>query len=92
MHAPAAGGAFDTLLWNERGELSEFTRANLVLQFGAQRVTPPLHSGLLNGTLRAELLAAGQIEERILTRDDLQRADAIYWINGLRGEIKVGLS
>ena len=92
LHAPAAGGAFDTLLWNERGELSEFTRANLVLQLGAVRVTPPLHSGLLNGTLRAELLAAGQIEERILTRDDLQRADAIYWINGLRGEIKVGLS
>lgn len=91
LHAPASSGAFDTLLWNERGELTEFTRANLVLRLGEDHVTPSLPSGFLNGTLRDELLASGRIAERVLSKSDLQKADSIYWVNALRGQIKVSL-
>jgi para-aminobenzoate synthetase/4-amino-4-deoxychorismate lyase len=89
-HAPT-NGEWDTLLWNERGELTEFIRANLVLDLNGRRLTPPANSGLLNGTLRDELLAAGQIHEQILKRADLANADKIWWVNSLRGQLQVEL-
>jgi para-aminobenzoate synthetase/4-amino-4-deoxychorismate lyase len=89
-HAPPAGG-WDTLLWNERGELTEFTRANLVLDLDGRRVTPPLLCGLLNGTMRESLLAAGEVTELVLTRHDLARATKVWWVNSLRGELQVSI-
>lgn len=88
QHAPSAG-VWDTLLWNEQGELTEFIRANLVLDIDGRRFTPPLDCGLLNGTMRAALLDAGAIEARILRAGDLARAQKIWWVNGLRGEVLV---
>jgi len=90
-HAPATG-CFDTLLWNRRGELTEFTRGNLVAEIAGRRLTPPLACGLLPGVLRAELLAAGEIEEAVLTRDDLARATRLWFINSVRGWIEVTLA
>lgn len=84
--------AWDTLLWNERGELTEFTRANLVLDIEGLRLTPHAEAGLLVGTLRDELLQRGALAEATLTQKDLQRADAIWWVNGLRGEVRVTLT
>jgi para-aminobenzoate synthetase / 4-amino-4-deoxychorismate lyase len=80
---------WDTLLWNERGELTEFLRANVVLDIDGERLTPASESGLLPGVLRAQLLDDGRIREAILTRDDLQRATQVWWVNGLRGELAV---
>lgn len=37
----------------------------------------------------AELLASGEIEERILTRLDLATADKVWFINSVRGWIPV---
>lgn len=81
-------GVFDTLLWNAQGEITEFTRGNVVLELDGQRVTPPLAAGLLPGVLRAELLARGEIVERTVRRDDLARSRAIWFINGVRGWVK----
>lgn len=88
-HAPQGMEAFDTLLWNERGELTEFTRANLVVALDGVRVTPPLSCGLLNGTLRDELVARGELLERVVTVGDLARAEAVWWLNGVRGWVAV---
>ena len=79
--------ADDVLLWNERGELTETTIANLVLEIDGVAVTPAESSGLLPGTLRAELLANRRIREAIVTTEDLDRADSIWLINSLRGWI-----
>ncbi|MEO8103503.1 MAG: bifunctional anthranilate synthase component I family protein/class IV aminotransferase, partial [Betaproteobacteria bacterium] len=89
QHAPPGQAAFDTLLWNERGELTEFTRANLVLKLDGVLWTPPLSCGLLDGTLRGELLAWGILQERVLWRADIARADGIWWLNGLRGWVEI---
>jgi para-aminobenzoate synthetase/4-amino-4-deoxychorismate lyase len=75
----------DVVLWNERGEVTETTIANLVLEIDGESVTPAASSGLLPGTLRAELLADERIVERVVTRDDLQRADRLWTINSVRG-------
>ncbi|MDP2366645.1 chorismate-binding protein, partial [Rhodoferax sp.] len=81
----AAPGVFDTLLHNERGELTEFTRGNLALKLGGRWLTPALHCGLLAGTYRAELLASGEMAEAVLTLPDLHRAEAVAFFNSLRG-------
>lgn len=75
----------DVILWNRRGELTETCIANLVLELDGELVTPHGDSGLLPGTLRQELLDRGQITERVLTLDDLHRADRVFTINSVRG-------
>jgi para-aminobenzoate synthetase/4-amino-4-deoxychorismate lyase len=75
---------FDILYANERGELTEFTRGNLVLELTGRRWTPPRTSGLLAGTFRAELLEHGIIAERVLYEEDLRSATKIWLINSVR--------
>ncbi len=84
-------GLFDILLWNERGELTEFTRGNLVVQQKGEYYTPPLHCGLLAGTLRQSLHATGMLTERVLFRHDLEHAEQLWFINSVRGWIPVTL-
>jgi len=91
-HAEKYPHAFDVLLWNQDHELTEFTRGNVVLEIDGKLLTPPLASGLLAGTLRAELLARGVIVEAVLYRDDLSRASRIWFVNGVRGWIRVEAS
>jgi para-aminobenzoate synthetase / 4-amino-4-deoxychorismate lyase len=83
--APTDDAVFDTLLWNERGELTEFTRGNVALRLDGRWLTPALTSGLLPGVARARLLREGAMAEAVLTRGDLDRADAIAFFNSLRG-------
>lgn len=82
---------FDVLLWNEAGELTEFTIGNLVMEIGSQLYTPPVECGLLPGTMREALLAEGKIKERILTKKDLAKATQIWLINSVRGWVPVYL-
>ncbi len=74
----------EVILWNERGELTEAITANVVLDVDGEWVTPPVTSGLLAGTFRNWLLAAGQIREHILTPADLRAARRIALINSVR--------
>jgi para-aminobenzoate synthetase/4-amino-4-deoxychorismate lyase len=87
--APADDAQFDTLLWNERGELTEFTRGNVALRIDGRWLTPALRSGLLPGIARARLLHEGVIAEATLMRGDLGRADGIAFFNSLRGWLSV---
>lgn len=90
-HAAEFPDCFDVLLWNEAGELTEFTRGNLVLEVDGVRWTPPRESGLLAGVFRGELLESGAIRERVLREDDLSRATGIWLINSLREWVPVRL-
>jgi para-aminobenzoate synthetase/4-amino-4-deoxychorismate lyase len=82
-------GVDDVILVNERGELTETRIGNLVLEIDGQRVTPPISSGLLGGTFRAELLARGQVAERTLCIDDLQGAQNVFMVNSVREWVPV---
>ena len=83
--------AFDTLLFNERNEATEFTRGNLVVSLGGRLLTPTLASGLLPGVFRSALLARGSIEEAVLTVADVAAADRLWFVNSLRGALPVRL-
>ncbi len=82
-------GYDEVLLINERGELTEFANGNLVVRLEGEDWTPPIDVGLLAGTFRAELLAAGTLRERLLRPEDLVKADGVYRINSVRGREQV---
>ena len=77
--------ADDVILWNERGEVTESTIANIVVEIDGKLCTPPVKCGLLPGTMRAALLKKGEISERIVTIDDLRNSPRIFLVNSLRG-------
>jgi para-aminobenzoate synthetase / 4-amino-4-deoxychorismate lyase len=74
----------DVLLYNERGELTEFTIGNLVAELDGNLVTPPVDCGLLAGTFRAELLATGQVTEQVIPVHRLTECTKIYRVNSVR--------
>jgi para-aminobenzoate synthetase/4-amino-4-deoxychorismate lyase len=80
----AQPGVDDVILWNRRGEVTESTIANVVVEIDGVRCTPPIECGLLGGTFRAELLEAGTIVHRVLTREDVASASRLWLINSLR--------
>jgi para-aminobenzoate synthetase/4-amino-4-deoxychorismate lyase len=84
-------GVDDVLLWNERGEITESTIANVVVDLDGPRVTPPLTSGLLPGIYRAALLERGDIEEGVLTKADIESAARVWLVNSLREWMDVRL-
>lgn len=82
---------YDEIFFNERGELCEGARTNILLEIDGKFYTPPLSSGLLNGVLRQNLLDSGVCVEKILYKKDLLEADNIYCINSVRGIKRVEL-
>ncbi|MFM0280962.1 bifunctional anthranilate synthase component I family protein/class IV aminotransferase [Paraburkholderia sediminicola] len=85
-----AKGAFDTLFFNERGELTEGGRSNVFVKLAGRWWTPPLKSGVLPGIMRGMLLedTSLQAAERVLTRVDVQNAEALLVCNALRGAVQ----
>jgi hypothetical protein len=77
--------ADDVCLWNENGEVTESTIANIVVELsGGVRVTPPVDCGLLAGTFRAELLERGE-NRRVVRVEELSSASRIWLINSVQG-------
>jgi branched-chain amino acid aminotransferase len=76
-------GLDEVILLNERDEVSECTSANVFVVNGSRVWTPPLSSGCLAGVTRAVLLekievSGIEIEERVLSTDDLEVADEVF--------------
>jgi para-aminobenzoate synthetase / 4-amino-4-deoxychorismate lyase len=88
-----AHGGFDMLFFNERGELTEGGRSNVFVKLDGAWWTPPLASGALPGVMRGVLLDDETFgaKERVLTRDDVKRAEALLLTNALRGAVPARL-
>ncbi len=78
-------GTDEVVFLNQRGEVAEGSRTNIFARIGSKLYTPPVSSGLLPGTFRAEMLARGEAEERVLTPECLARAESVYLGNSVRG-------
>ncbi len=78
-------GTDEVVFVNERGELTEGARSNIFVVRDGKLLTPPLEAGVLDGRLRAELIAQGKAHEAGLTPDDLK--GEVYFGNSLRGLI-----
>jgi len=90
---PATPAAFDdVLLFNENGELTEFTIGNLVAEIDGELFTPPISCGLLAGTFRSHLLEMGKIRERVIRKDELGKCSKIFLVNSVRKWVDVILA
>ena len=67
------------------GKLLETSIGNLVLKMDGKLYTPPSQLGLLPGIYRNHLLENGQVEEKVLTVEDLKQTEVIYACNVVRG-------
>jgi para-aminobenzoate synthetase/4-amino-4-deoxychorismate lyase len=82
----AEAGYDDVLFLNLRGEVTEGAISNVFIEKNGRGFTPPMECGLLAGVYRRHLLETrDNVEERVLTLDDLRDADAIYLCNAVRG-------
>ncbi|HEY9161567.1 MAG TPA: aminodeoxychorismate synthase component I [Desulfomonilia bacterium] len=77
-------GFDDVILYNERGEVTEGSSSNIVIELDGKLFTPPVSCGLLGGTFRSSLIKAGVISERIISIDILNECKRIYFINSVR--------
>jgi para-aminobenzoate synthetase/4-amino-4-deoxychorismate lyase len=82
----------DVLLWNEEGYITEFTNGNVVVKINGDLYTPPVESGLLAGTFRQELIRKKEIKVKNISKADLNNAEEIWFINSVRGKLKVNLT
>lgn len=74
----------DVILWNEHGEITESTIANVIVEIDGELFTPPVECGLLGGVFRAQLLREGKIKERVITVDELKHSGTLWLVNSLR--------
>ena len=65
--------------------MTEATDANVIVLIDGRKVTPPIESGLLAGTLRAELLETKEIVEARVSVAQLKSAGRVWLINSVRG-------
>lgn len=88
-----AEGFFDMIFCNERGEITEGCRSNIIIKKNGRYFTPPLECGVLPGVYRAHLFASRQfnLEEKILLPQELERAEEILLCNAVRGLVKAVL-
>ncbi|WP_418648658.1 chorismate-binding protein [Thauera butanivorans] len=91
--APTTGSdVFDTVLYNEAGEITESTFGNLAMLIDGRWVTPPLACGLLPGIGRAVALREGRVVEAVVRVQDLPRVQGWAFINSLRDWLEARLA
>jgi 4-amino-4-deoxychorismate lyase len=86
--ANAYYSADEVIFLNERAEICEGARSNVFVARDTVLLTPPLSSGLLPGTLRANLLASGRAREATLRLDDIAGNVTWYMGNSVRGLVR----
>jgi para-aminobenzoate synthetase/4-amino-4-deoxychorismate lyase len=91
-HEAETRGAFDMIFCNDKGEVTEGGRSNVFVKLDRHWWTPPLASGVLPGVMRAVLIEAWAAGERVLTLDDLRRAESLSICNALRGALGATLT
>jgi len=84
--AALSKGFAEALFLNTRGEITEGAADNILIEKAGCWYTPPLDCGVLPGVYRRYLLSSrSDMEEKILTLDDLKAADGVYICNAVRG-------
>ena len=87
-------GAFEGVMRNYRGELTECTTANLFVVTGGVVLTPPLAAGLLPGITREWMFEIGaatgvEVREAVLRDDDLYGADEAFLTSTTREAVPI---
>jgi branched-chain amino acid aminotransferase len=94
MQEAVRRGAFEGLMRNYRGEIAEFSTANVFVVKDGAALTPPLDAGLLPGITREFLFEVGadagvQVREQVLRDPDLFAADEVFLTSTTREIVPV---
>ncbi len=86
--------AFEGVMRNYRGELSECTTSNLFIVKNGVALTPPLEAGLLPGITREFLFDVGKevgvdVREQVMRDDDLFGADEAFLTSTTREAVPI---
>ncbi len=87
-----AAGFDDVVLWNPDFEITETAIGNIVVLVGGRLLTPAIRCGLLPGTMRAELLAEGTIEEATISIEQFRSAEQAFRVNSVHGWQRLDLA
>jgi branched-chain amino acid aminotransferase len=94
MQEAVRRGAFEGLMRNYRGEIAEFSTANVFVVKDGAALTPPLEAGLLPGITREFLFEVGagagiQVREQVLRDPELFGADEVFLTSTTREIVPV---
>lgn len=94
MQEAVRRGAFEGLMRNYRGEIAEFSTANVFVVKDGAALTPPIEAGLLPGITREFLFEVGAVagipvRERVLRDADLFGADEAFLTSTTREIVPV---
>jgi para-aminobenzoate synthetase/4-amino-4-deoxychorismate lyase len=89
-----AQGFHEVLFTNTRGEVTEGSITTIFIQQQNTLLTPAMECGLLPGVFRRYLMEQAPllVREAILTRRDLEKAEAIFVGNSVRGLVQVRIA
>jgi para-aminobenzoate synthetase/4-amino-4-deoxychorismate lyase len=84
-----ARGYFDVIFLNIKGEVTEGSISNIIIEVNNKYYTPPVSCGLLPGIFRDFFIKRYKASEKRLFLEDLVRADKIFLCNSVRGMVEV---
>lgn len=79
------------VLANQNEEIAGSLDGNIAVWIDGQWLTPPLNCGTVGCSFRAELIDSGDLEERFITRAELEAAEKVALIDDIHGWRLVGL-
>jgi len=84
-------GFFDVIFRNKHNQVTEGAISNIIIKKDGKYYTPPIECGLLDGVYKRYLISEKilNIQERILTPDDIKTAQRIFLTNAVRGMVPV---
>lgn len=87
-------GAYDAVMLNTKGYVTESTSANIWMVLGESIITPPLEAGLLGGITRQKVMELGKaqgfdIKEQNFTVDTLKSANEVFITSSTREVLPV---
>lgn len=82
---------FDEVYMNQKNQITEGARSNIIIKKKDIYYTPSLNCGLLNGCFRQFIIKKLNVIEKDLYIDDLKNADKIFCLNSIRGIFEVEL-
>ncbi len=77
--------AMESLLFNPAGHLVSAAMANTFLKLDGRWITPSLQTGARDGVIRGWVMSRLQVEERLISKAEVLRAESLFLTNSWMG-------
>jgi 4-amino-4-deoxychorismate lyase len=89
LKAAKIEGYNDCLFFNEFGNITESTLANLFIIEDGQLITPPISDGLLPGIIRSKIIDHFEVKQESITPERILKCGGAFLTNSVVGVIRV---